>query len=224
MISTRKVVLGSLLLAVTLLVQNTTATILTVLPASSHYQGGTDYYEVTTSGKILTGYIEFAVYDTLGDNGNEFANAGFTTPGTGQYIYAYQIFCDQYTESAIDYFAIFGLDQKPLDIDKTSIGSQDDLAGGIASTDEYFNTSYTKGIWEFEGDAALSATDHSWFLVLSSDRDWVKGTYTMRRSDDLPAPPDVPEPNVLTLLGLGGAILLRRQRRLARQQRIRSHN
>jgi hypothetical protein len=223
MMVTRKVVLGSLLLAVTLLVQNTTATI---LPASSHYQGSTDYYEITNSGKALTGYIDFAVYDTLGSSGNEFANAGFTTPGTGQYIYVYQIFCDQYAESAIDYFAIFGLDQKALDVDKISIGSQDDLTGGITSTDEYFNTSYTKGIWEFkEGtEGTLSAAKHSWFLALSSDRDWVNGTYTMRRSDDLPAPPVIPEPNVLTLLGLGSAILLRKQRKFARQQRIRSHN
>jgi len=219
MMVARKVILSSLLFAATLLVQNTTATI---LPASSHYSGSTSYYEFANSGKALFGYIDFAVYDTQGSNGNEFQAEGFTTPGTGRYIYAYQIFCDQYAESAIDYFAILGLEQKPLDVDKTSIGSQDDLTGGITSTDGYFNASYTKGIWEFEG-GYLSATKHSWFLTLSSNQDWVKGTYTMTRSDDIPAVP-TPEPNVLTLLGIGGAILLRRQRKLARQQRIHSHN
>ncbi len=217
MMVTRKVILGSLLLGVMLLVQSTTAAI---LPTSSHYQGSTSYYEVTNSGKVLTGYIDFAVYDTLGSSGNEFANAGFTVPGSGQYIYAYQIFCDQYSESSIDCFAVFGLEQKSLNVDKTSIGSQDDLNSGIQSSRQYFNTSYSKGIWEFE-ENVLSATKHSWFLVFSSSRDWVKGTYTMTKSDDdLPAP-EVPEPNMLLLIGLGAAIVWRKKqkRKSARQQR-----
>lgn len=70
---------------------------LTSLPTSS-FRSGTSYQQVCR--------VEFAVYDTKA-NPNEFIGTdGFTNPGTGQYIYAYQIFSHV---NSIPYFVIQGL-------------------------------------------------------------------------------------------------------------------
>ena len=186
----RKIGFFSLLAAAALFAQDAVATL-----TSSHYYGSTYYY---TGG--LHGRIDFAVYD---DRDEYFTVNGLQAPGTGDYVYAYQIFHDSVANPALSSFAILGIEGAPVD----GIGCQDDQSGGIASTDEYFTAS--EGVWEFQnehGQGILTAGEHSWFLVLSSDTDWVVGEYEIKAAGDLPVP--IPEPAMITLLGVGGALTI----------------
>jgi hypothetical protein len=90
------------------------------------------------------------------------------------------------------------------------IDSQEDPEGGIEPSDQYFST--TDAVWEFDRDL-INAGEHSWFLAFSSDKDWVAGDYEIRG----PQPGDfpVPEPAMLTLLGIGGAMLFKRRKKTA---------
>ncbi len=177
-----------------------------ILPESSHYQGSA--YQVAPGGSVR---VDFAVYDTLG--GNEFADAGFAAPGDGQFTYVYQIFneVDDSTFS-IDLFRIFEIEPAGIaDPKANQISSEDDLAGGIAADSQSFNPSFTNGIWEFE-QGALIQGEHSWFLTISSDHDYVAGNFVINSPGDEVAVPPVPEPATMILLGVGSAILMARRR------------
>jgi hypothetical protein len=210
----RKIGLLSLLVVTTLVVQSASATLLEILPESSHYQG-TKYYDEG----FLKGRIDFAVYDT--DNlllGGEIELAEeLDLPG--QYIYAYQIFNDYLLASVEDvaYFAIFGIGEYTLDVDVNSIGAQDDGEGGIEPADAHFTPSNSRGVWEFGGSNGYitAGEDHSWFLVFSSAQDWVPGEYEIKGPEEVPVPPEIPEPGVIALLGVGIAVLVRGRRRLS---------
>jgi hypothetical protein len=167
------------------------------LPTSSHYQG------FINDGVYR---IEFAVYDTQG--GNEFAEYW---SGPGQYTYVYQLFNNSGSANMdIELFKISGIGLGAIN-SQEQIGSVDDPAGGVESTDAYFDVSLTVGSWEF-ADATLIAGKHSVFLVLSSDHDWVKGQYTILPASDFPVPGDdggeIPEPMTLAFLAMGGLGLL----------------
>ena len=174
-----------------------------ILPESSYYYGHTHYDEQTEDDGYLRGRIDFAVYDTESETYvNEFTGEpdGFVNPGTGRYIYAYQIFNDSdLSDEAVAYFAILGIDDDMVN----GTSWQDDQAGGIPPTDP---TPPPEGvwIWEFEG-GFVYASEHSTFLVFSSDLGWGPGSYEIRapQEDDFPIP--VPGPATIALLGLGGA-------------------
>lgn len=213
----RKIRFFSLLVVTALFVQTAIATTLTILPESSHYQGRR-YYRTYTQDGLLSGHIDFAVYDTDDVDGDEFALAGFTAPGSGQYTYAYQIFNDEGDiYAALEYFAISGIGAGAIDDIVTDIGSVDDESDGIDSTTYYFGphdagTGPDEAVWEFEG-GILEAGKHSFFLALSSDHDYTTGTYTVTKSTVSDAPVPNPEPGTLALLGVGGALTLLRRRR-----------
>lgn len=216
----RKIRFFSLLVTATLFVQTAIATTLTILPESSHYQGRRHYRTYTQDG-LLSGHIDFAVYDTDDKaDGDEFAKAGFTAPGSGQYTYAYQIFNDEGDiNAALEYFAILGIGEGAIDDIAADIGSVDDEDDGIDSTTYYFgphdaDTGPDEAVWEFEG-GILEGGEHSFFLVLSSDHDYTTGSYTVTKSSVSDAPVPNPEPGTLALLGVGGAMMLLRRRRSA---------
>ncbi len=201
-----------------LFTQTALATTTTIMPPSSHYQGRS-YFRTLTSDGILSGRVEYAVYDTLG--GNEFAQTGFS--GTGQYTYVYQIFNDgDDTVSPLEYFAIFGIGEGAIYDMATDIGSVDDSSGGINATAMYFgvhdaNAGPDSAVWEFEADNNLEIDAHSFFLVISSDYDYTTGTYSITKSTSpyvpLPGDAHTPEPGTLALLGLGSMVTLLRRRR-----------
>jgi hypothetical protein len=203
---TRKIRFFSLLVAATLFAQNASATLEPILE-SSYYDGYVFYYE-----DGLFGRIDFAVYDTLDDEyGDEYLDIGITKPGDGQYIYAYQIFNDYYSSAeSVAYFALLDISGDSIDID--SIGSQEDPQSGIEPGSAYLNEDDYKIVWEFNGDAGyIIAGEHSWFLIFSSDNDWVAGDYEIKGPDDVPVP--VPEPATVALLGIGSMLILLKRRR-----------
>jgi len=206
----KEIRLLSLLLVITLFVQNAGAAI---LPYSSHYQGRSYYPE----GGANTGHIDFAVYDTLGVHGNEWTGAGFDAPGADQYIYAYQIF--NYVGAAIEHFTISGIDPGHELIGIDTMNSRDPwvnyllITAGVAPTNEWPNTNLdeTEAKWEFAG-GGIAAGEYSWFLVFSSDNDWVPGEYEVQPAGGFPVQGN-PEPCTLALLGIGSVILFTRRRK-----------
>jgi len=194
---------------------------LSSLPDSSHYEG-TSYYAVNLGGgKIQTGRVEFAVYDTVSYL-NEFGGSdGYTAPGDGRYIYAYQIFNDasndyEMTNASVPYFTIEQIGAEAIS-SGGNIGTVDDLTG-VDATLASFNTDKTNAIFEFAG-GILTAGENSWFLILRSDQDWKVGTYSLDAPNDSDTvvpqentPMPIPEPMTMGLL-LGGTVVLFRRNR-----------
>ncbi len=180
-----------------------------MLPYSSHYEGRSDY-----GG----GYIDFAVYDTHG--GNEYLDAGFSAPGSGQYIYAYQIFTADFATVSIETFSILGIGQGAISTPlNDNIGFENDSPDlpedeGISPYDAFITPDATKGVWLFD-DGLLAVGEHSYFLLLSSDYNWKAGEYTFEAPEEGPFPIPTPEPATIALLALGGAAVLRRRRKAA---------
>ena len=209
----RKIGWLSLLVAAALFVQNAAAGPVEFLPESSHYHGRA-YYNTFTDEGFLSGRIDFAVYDTLGEN--EFVNAGYTAPGTGQFIYAYQIFSDTASTTALEYFCIKEIGDNSID-DDDGIGSQNDSQGGLEPFNAFFNPypETERAVWEFD-EGVLVASEHSYFLVFTSDYDWTVGSYDVIPTGGVLPPTTgsgVPEPSTMLLLGLGGTLMFMRRRK-----------
>jgi len=196
----------ALLIVVALLTQNASA-----LLTSSYYDGSVEYQ--TEEG--LSGRLYFAVYDTQDpEHGDEYMDSGIEEiPGTGQYIYAYQLTNSIFSAGDISHFGI-------LDAEGNAIGeslingtsAQDDGTEGIAPSPI---VSEHQGEWEWTFDGGYIAQgEHSWFLVFSSDQNWTGGTYEITGPGDLPVP--VPEPATLALLGLGMTALITKRRKSVR--------
>lgn len=208
----RKIIIFALLLVATAIVQNASATLLpSSTYAGGHWQGSRLYDIDVIGGGFLRGRIDFAVYDTLG--GNEFIEAGFTAPGDGQYIYAYQIFNDYpVSEEAVAYFSVFALSGDPMDAYEDTIGSEEDTPdSGIEAGGAYFTESNLRATWLFN-DQILTSDEHSWFLIFRSDSAPVTGNYEISAGEF----PAVPEPCTLMLFGLGGAMMFIRRKKLVR--------
>lgn len=181
--------------------------------AGDEWQGST-FYNQTWGAKLLRGRIDFAVYDT--DNlfltGERMFASQLDLPG--RYVYAYQIFNDLgASDEAVIYLAVFKPNgMAPLDLDEDSIGSQDDGYGGIQPSGEYFSDDKLRVIWEFK-EGAIFKDEHSWFLVLSSNSAPIVGNYEIKGPADFPIPEEIPEPAMIALISLGGALVMCRGRR-----------
>ena len=201
----------SLLVVATLLVQSASATLLPISSYEDGYWQGSRYYDVPVDDSYLRGRIDFAVYDTVAYAG-EFISVDIENQFEGRYIYAYQILNDYpASEEAVQYFAVFNLEEVPMDVYEDSIDSVEDTPdSGVAATWKDFEGSTVKAVWEF-GAGILIAGEHSWFLVFSSDRSPVPGDYEISNvRGEFPA---VPEPGMIALLGIGGAMLFAGRRR-----------
>lgn len=183
---------------------------LTLLPDSDYIDG----VSVFNTGTIA-GYIEYAVYDTT------------TQQLTGydreeRFVYAYQIF---HTGGAdIDAIAILGFD--PLAVTADSLDASDELGdnttGGVDAT-ALLDTEDVEALYIFDGGAVVAGST-SWFLLMYSDYDWVKGSYEINPADtDITVPgqdtdttgggdTNVPEPATLVLLLGGGLVSLIRRK------------
>ena len=201
--TTKKIILSALMLAAGFLVQNASATL------TSSYYDGFVYYDKAWEDGYLRGQIDFAVYD---DRSEYESVTGLSAPGEGKYVYAYQIFNDfADSDKAVTYFSISGLNESI----SSGMGTQDDGSSGKKPAEWSYNA--TEGYWKWKIDGTNSLIyqgDHSWFLVYSSNNDWVKGNYDIKgpeNEDELPQP-QIPEPaSMLVLLGAGGLMLRKRK-------------
>jgi hypothetical protein len=209
-----KIRLLSLLVVATVFVQGASATLLPISSYEDGYWQGSRFYDEVVGESYLRGRIDFAVYDTVAYPG-EFISVDIENEFEGQYIYAYQIFNDYLaSEEAVAYFAVFNVEETPMDVHEDSIDSVEDTPdSGVAATWKRFDDSNVKAVWEF-GPGILVAGEHSWFLVFSSDRAPVPGDYKISAErGEVPIPPEIPEPSMIALFGIGSATLFVRRRR-----------
>jgi len=209
--ATREIGFFSLLVLVTLFVQNASATLLS-LPDSSYAEAENNWQgsRIYTTEDDFYVLVEFTVYDTdnlkPGDEEDLVTALVDELDMTGQYIYAYQIWNHPTADKGVGSFQILNLDESPLTQTLDDINSYDDGSDGLKPTG-----TWPKGIWAFEelGEATLIAGEHSWFLVFSDDFGPIPGTFTIKSVPDFP----VPEPVTLALLGIGGALMFVARRR-----------
>lgn len=197
---------------------------LTNLPDSSYYAGGrSNIYKLLGNGQVLSGRLEFNVYDTQ-DHPSEFSG---TVGGSGRFVYAYQLIINSTNSLGLqnvgtDYFSISGISLGALNA--VWIGSSAEGAGapsispsgqGTEATDATSGLAY----WEFLQNELEPGTQ-SVFMVLRSNGTPTKAKFAVVRqdNDNLPVPGDgdsnnnIPEPASLLLLS-GGVVLINRIRR-----------
>jgi len=229
--SAKRVLVLSSLLGAILFAQDASATLLFILPESNYaeeagnWQGSREY---TEDGFYMR--VDFTVYD-IKDTEDGWANPDEATLVTsltseedlgldGRYIYAYQIFnSNNPSYKSIEYFGLLDSNGDPINgAHVLGIGSFSDAeytSGGFGESVEPTENvidplSWTFGsseeLWDPSGEY-IDNGDHSWFLVFSSNTAPVSGSYEVRSPADVPV---VPEPAMLTLFSIGGAMLLRR--------------
>lgn len=217
----RKFVLLILLIACVLVVQDATAGVTEMLPKSEHHEGRAEFG--------AGGYVDFAVYDTKEQDVQEFGIAN--APGTGQYIYAYQIFSEETSTEAIPYFNLFGLPDSDgntvgtpfADVENGDMGALEDSSDsselGVDPEGAFYMSTFDGtdekfAVWRFDNGLLLGG-ENSFILVLRSDKDWVAGGYSFNNYEKNVVIPETilnPEPCTIMLLGLGGMLLVRRRR------------
>lgn len=183
------------------------------LPESSTWQGGRNY-----ETDDVKAYVEYAVY-----NAAKGLPTGITNPGTGRYVYAYQIFNYGADFDPIKTFKLIGGNP----IEATGIGYQNDGKSGLIpdNDDDAF-------VWRFTNGTFI-ADQHSAFLVFSSESGPVAGNFSILTTldnygDELPTNlsegvdgpgpgataeySSAPEPTTITLLSMGVLGLLKRRK------------
>jgi hypothetical protein len=194
-----------------------------ILPVSSYaeaegaWQGSSLYEEDNFS--VL---VEFAVYDSDNLQYTDETSLVDEFGLDGQYVYAYQLF--NTNQEGYDVIAYFGLlDSLGASLDGSltygDSTAYDDSAynsgdGGVAPTPVDSETEFV-WIWTFDG-GYVAQSEHSWFLVFSSDYEPVAGDYEIRGPETPDNPvPGVPEPAMVVLFGVGSVSLFLKRRRLA---------
>jgi len=173
------------------------------LPEGSFWQGGRNYDK-----DGVQAFVEYAVYDT-GSNAYLNELGKIANPGTGQYLYAYQVFNSGSDLLPITAFELLGGNPALA----SGIGSQNDGQGGIVPTND--GASF---VWKF-ANGVFVFREHSAFMVFSTDKGPVAGTFKLSTLTDYGDEPpvddgqnDVPEPVTLALLA-GGAVTLLTKRK-----------
>ncbi len=171
---------------------------------------GTSFFTTQIGGDSISGWINYAVYDT------QSIDVPIAAPGGRRYVYAYQIFTfGNASESlaAITYFGLKGINPE-------AIASKDDIdyepvEGGIDPTQVGYNDDKTQAFFLF-ADGALVITEKSSILLLGSDYTPIVGTYEFVSDSDNTAPVPggvpIPEPATMALLVSGAVLSLRRRK------------
>jgi len=202
------------LLIVMCLFASSSAAGLTELPKSDHYQG---------KSYFGGGRLEFAVYDTQASDGEKFVDNFGEVPGSGQYIYAYQLFNDTLSSNVLEYFGLYGIGEGAIvSPENENISAMDDFSGSALNPNDWYITPTSLGIagvWEF-GDDPLLEGEHSYLLTLRSDSSWaLTGGYTFNKSylgGGTVTPEQTqhaPEPTTVCLFGIGLLAMLRKRKK-----------
>ncbi len=174
-----------------------------------------DHYGTASYSKVnFTGSIDYAVYNDTEDFENW---TGFEAPGSGAYIYAYQIFNDAGPENLpVESFEILGSTGQSLAGAVTGTTAMDDGSGGV----EPATAEDAKWTWTSE-NGFIHKGEHSWLLAFSSNAGPSKGTFDIQpvENDEIDVPDDddveIPEPATVMLFGLGGLIAMKKRTKAA---------
>lgn len=199
-------------------------TIFSLLPANATLVGIGALHETSLTdeeGNIWSGssqydadglfaLVEYSVYDTLG--GNEFeTDGGFTNPGHGQYVYAYEVFNALSGTKAISAFSL--LDIAGVDIDASLMGGATAIDGGDGG-EAPTPLEPTDATWKWDiSTGYIQKGERSWLLVFSSNASPVEGSYTFETPPINDSIAVVPEPCTMLLLTMGATLLINRKNR-----------
>ena len=170
------------------------------LPESSLWQGARYYNQ-----NNVYAYVEYAVYNTESVNYHSVLDGlidGFVNPGSGQYIYAYQVSNLGSGLPPIAMFELLGGDPSLAD----GIGYQDDGYDGVIP----FNDGESF-LWLFQ-NGIFVANKHSAFMVFSSDAGPVAGDFKLSTEYGDEPPVNAPEPATVALLAAGACGLVKRKK------------
>jgi hypothetical protein len=208
----KRILFGVLLILPVIAANNAMAT----LPVSTY---GTDNGWYGTAVYKEQGYnvvVQYAVYDNWAQPKEFDWQGDIDMRPSDQYIYAYQIFnmgTGATTEKDVAAFNLLDSHKNPIAQEfMHSTTSQTDGAGaGGIAPDPLTSPGNAQGSWTWSAaNGYVKAGQHSWFLVYSSDKAPVKGTFTVSApvdNSDIPLPDDtVPEPTSLALFGLASGI------------------
>ena len=225
----KRIAVLSLLVVATLFIQNASAAVLpfSTFGATAGWQGTRSYDVDLGDGSVLSGRVDYTVFDreNLQLEGETLLAEAWEKPG--RYIYAYQIWNDpeliddEVLNEAILFFAVFNVDKvTAMDVDSESIGSiADTPSNGVEPTITDLMVGNLKVIWGFAGggigEAILLAGEHSYFLMFSSHSGPVVGDFEVEpvaEDGEFPVP-DIPEPAMITLVGIGSVIMFIKRRK-----------
>jgi hypothetical protein len=178
------------------------------LPKSSLWEGSRKY---TENG--VNAVVEYAVYDTQADGYHNVLDGiinGFLNPGSGRFIYAYQIQNqnDDAQADPITSFELLGCNPALA----SGIGWQDDQHDGLTPINDHASF-----VWKWEGGVFI-VDEHSAFLVFSSNNGPVEKSIKITTSADTgpgtpgPGGNQAPEPATLILLATGVMGILRKRK------------
>lgn len=174
----------------------------------SSFEYGSSYY----SNDGCTGRLDFAVFD---DHSEFFTQTGHNSPGSGSYIYAYQIFNDDNEmNKALKSFTLFdsgGQSLAGLLPDATALETTNGIQPGSVNGGQW--------VWTSE-HGLVQRGDNSWLLVFTSNAGPTRGGFEVEpvENEDPYVPgeePQVPEPTTIALLGVGGLILRKKRTKSA---------
>jgi hypothetical protein len=172
------------------------------LPESSLWQGSR-YYNKDN----VYAYVEYAVYDSQAADYHNVLDGlkdGFPMHGSGQYIYAYQVFDLGTDLPPIATFELLGGNPTAA----AGIGSLADAYSGVMPTN-----SGDSFVWTFE-NGILIVDKHSAFMVFSSNSGPIAGDFKLSTEygDAPPINSEVPEPATMAILASGVFGLLTRKK------------
>jgi len=221
----KKIIWFAFVLTTIVLIPSANAAVLE-MPESSYYSGARTFSFFAENGDRVSGRVDFAVYDTEESPGEVelFESEGYDF-GDDQFVYAYQIFndVDDLGSNPFAYFGLLNIAQVPIH-EITTVNNTDwssDSPDDVTEAGVEPSASPTQGAWEFEasgGSGLLLQGEQSWFLLMSSPNDWVRGSFEIKtKLEFVPVPSEVEEPipepaSIMFFAAIGVMTLIRKNK------------
>lgn len=210
---TKRILIFGLLIFVAVFTQVASA----ALPFSTYgenngWQGYTTYEEGGFDCMLV-----FNVYDMVANPSETSWLGDIEFPQSDRYLYAYQLYSSELSTEDIAFFRILNIDGEEISqavMHETQAAQE---AAGTGVMPEPIHST-KQGEWVWAAGAFISATEHSAYLIFSSDKAPVKGDFEVKASapSEPPVPPDDGVPEPATFAMFSGAALYAAMRRKKR--------
>ena len=161
--------------------------------------------------------LVFNVYD-MAANPSEITWLGDVEfPQGDRYLYAYQLYSSELSTEDIGFFRILNIDGEEISqaVMRETQAVQDGEGTGVMTSPNP-SPDNKQGQWTWAAGAFISATKHSAYLIFSSDKAPIKGSFEVKSSEE--TEPPVPEPTTFALLsGACGLYAITRRKKSQRR-------